>query len=690
MLAFLTPLFFVGLAAVAVPVLVHLVNRERKAVVHFPSLMFLERVPYKSVRRRRIRNWALLALRCLVLAALAAAFARPFARNANANVVGGGAREVVIMLDRSYSMSRSGQWERAQQAARRVVDGLGQGDRASIVLFDETAEAVTTPTANVSLLRAAIDDAKPGWNRTRFAPALRLGQKLLSESDRPRREIVLVSDFQRRGWEAREDIRLPEGATFTWRDVGDPEAKPDLAVAQVTLRRNRDGDRDRLVAQARVTSTSTCAGTACGAPRTVPVTLALAGRAVETKSVSVPANGAVAVDFTPVSVPAGHTRGSVEVPADELTRDDRFHFVVAPTQELSVLLLEPAGARANQSLYLRRALELGTQPPIRVDVRAAERVQPSDLEGRALVVLNDVSVDDGIFARRLATFVRDGGGLFAVLGPRATASASALDAVMPATPGDVVDRGAEGGRLASLDLSHPALEPFAAPRGGDFASARVLRYRAVRPADSTSVLARWDDGGVALAERRVGRGVAIIWTSTLDTYWNDLALQPVFLPLVHRLSRHAARFAETRSSHTVGELLEPGTGRGGTSGQLVAEAPSGARIPIGDSTTTNRALALREAGFYVLRAAGGAPGAGQVVAANVDAAEADPARIDPESIVAAVTGGTASRISSATISDLTPAELEGRQMLWWYFLAAALLALALEVLVANRLSRRAR
>ena len=51
-MSFLAPLFFAGLAALAVPILVHLTHKERKDVVVFPSLMFLSRIPYQAVRRR--------------------------------------------------------------------------------------------------------------------------------------------------------------------------------------------------------------------------------------------------------------------------------------------------------------------------------------------------------------------------------------------------------------------------------------------------------------------------------------------------------------------------------------------------------------------------------------------------------------------------------------------------------------
>ena len=63
-MSFLAPLLLLGVAALAVPILIHLVERERGQAIRFPSLMFLHKIPYKSLRRQRIRNWLLLLLRC--------------------------------------------------------------------------------------------------------------------------------------------------------------------------------------------------------------------------------------------------------------------------------------------------------------------------------------------------------------------------------------------------------------------------------------------------------------------------------------------------------------------------------------------------------------------------------------------------------------------------------------------------
>src|ERR1044071_10038532 len=107
---FLAPAFLTALAAISVPVIIHLIHRERKTVVEFPSLMFLQRIPYKSVRRQKLRHILLLALRCLALALLVAAFARPFFERKLPTTSTGGAREVVVLLDRSASMAYGDRW----------------------------------------------------------------------------------------------------------------------------------------------------------------------------------------------------------------------------------------------------------------------------------------------------------------------------------------------------------------------------------------------------------------------------------------------------------------------------------------------------------------------------------------------------------------------------------------------------
>src|SRR6185295_3638902 len=158
---FLAPLFFAGLAALAVPILVHLIQRERKEVIQFPSLMFLRKIPYQSVQRRRVHNWLLLLLRAAAMALLVAAFSHPFFKQDSVKAApAAGAREVVILLDQSASMGYGDHWAKAKEAAQKIVSGIGSEDKATLVLFGTKTEETVRATADRSQLETAIRDAQ--------------------------------------------------------------------------------------------------------------------------------------------------------------------------------------------------------------------------------------------------------------------------------------------------------------------------------------------------------------------------------------------------------------------------------------------------------------------------------------------------------------------------------------------------
>jgi hypothetical protein len=689
--SFLAPLFFAGLVALAVPILVHLTHKERKDVVVFPSLMFLSRIPYQAVRRQRIRHWLLFALRCLALIFFALAFARPFLNKpAVAAPVGSlGARELVILLDRSYSMGYGDRWTRAADAARRAIAALGANDHASLVLFDATATAATEPTADKAVLTTALSGVRPGAGVTRYEPAFKLAQRILADSKLPRREVLLISDFQRVGWDGRDSPSLPAGTTITKVDLADAKTS-NVAVTGVDFRRDYAEDRERVAITARLVNRS-------AEPRTGhAVTLELNGRAVETKQVNLAANAAATVDFAAAPLPSGTTRGVVKLADDALARDNSFYFAISRGQALSVLVIDGREGAAPRSLYVERALGIGDQPNFRVTTKRLGSVAASDFAGRSLILFNDSDLPGGDLGRRLVDYVQNGGGLLVALGDRAAprdrpAYASEL---LPATADAPIDRSADrGGTLGYIDRSHPIFELFSAPRSGDFSTPRFFRYRSITPAPGDEQLARFDDGHVALLERKVGRGRVLIWASSFDGIWNDLPLQPVFLPVAHQMAKYAAAYADERPWSIVGQVANlpsifrdsTGPADAASRAEYVAVAPSGERTRL--EGAAKRSIELSEQGFYELQRAG-VRGEPRVVAVNVDLAESDLTAVEPQLLTGAMVARAGTDSASSAGEASTPVELERRQGFWWYLLAAVLLLLVGETLLSNQLSRR--
>jgi hypothetical protein len=683
-LGFLTPLFLAGLALLAVPVFIHLRRRHRSQVQAFPSLMFLRQIQQATLRQRRIRHWSLLALRSLALAALVIAFARPlFQGDAIAADRGSSGREVVILLDNSWSMGFEDRFARAVAAAIDRVARLGPADVATLIVFSDRARVEAEVTSDRDRLTQILAEVAIEPHGTRYAPALKLARKAVLDSRLPTREVVLITDFQRVGWERGEDLRLPPGTELAWVDLSaGPGAPPpmNLAVAGLVLERSLEGDRERIVARARVTRRGG-EGEVTGS-----LALELGGREIGRREVRLEPEASTLVAFEPFSLPQGISRGRLVLDGDRLATDNEFYFTLSRAQALPVILIDDGRASGGSSgFYVEQALRLGQEPVIDVRRRAAGSLGGDDLSQAAAVVVSDVALDPGV-VRRLQSFVEQGGGLVIALGSRSEGTHAALAAAgMAPVPagGESAEPGSRIARIASLDRTHPALDAFSEPRSGDFGTARFFRHRKLRTEEQDQVLARFDDGDAALVERQVGSGRVLVWTSTFDTYWNDFALQPVFLPFVHQITKSLAGFRPPAPSQTVGDVVDlkslPELAVGGDGrAALVATGPSGEAVPIGD------VLELEAQGFYGL-GRGGTELA--VLAANVDVRESDLTAVDVEELGAALApAGSAAATTQAAAAEQTPGERESAQGLWRYLVLAVLLLLVAEVFVANRLS----
>ncbi len=106
-------------------------------------------------------------------------------------------------------------WQRARDEAGKAIDSIGAADKATLVLFSRNAEENIRATSDRGRLEAALSAATLTSGGTRYGPALKLAESILSRSTLQRREAVLISDFQKTGWTGSEDVHFGEGMTLT-------------------------------------------------------------------------------------------------------------------------------------------------------------------------------------------------------------------------------------------------------------------------------------------------------------------------------------------------------------------------------------------------------------------------------------------------------------------------------------------
>ena len=203
-LSFLTPLYLLGALAIALPIALHLFRRRTDVVVEFPAVRLLATSPVEQQRRKRLRELILLALRISALVLLAAAFARPYFAG---RLLAADAAVTVIAVDRSFSLSAPGVFDRVRTLATEAMDETPSTHALALVAFDEAADIVVAPTTDRGSIAAAIAALAPGNNGTQYGAALaRIGEVLGARAG----DVAIVTDLQQAGWRGTPRGGLPD------------------------------------------------------------------------------------------------------------------------------------------------------------------------------------------------------------------------------------------------------------------------------------------------------------------------------------------------------------------------------------------------------------------------------------------------------------------------------------------------
>lgn len=571
-------------AAVAVPILIHLLNRRRFRRVSWAAMRFLRTSIEKNRRRMELEDWILLALRCLMVFLLALALARPALRSAAAFLETGRAAAVLV-LDRSGSMQAGDgartRFELGKEAAEAALEAYPAGSAVAMLLGgDRLEEPVGEPTFDLARVRQAVRDATVSELGTDHAVGLLRALELLGGQTALRKEIVLVTDRQARGWRrwAEVEAALADVARDTRLRVvlvGEP-VEENLAVVELSRSAGFATAGEPVRFQAEI------AYQGVRPVRQVRATLHVDDGPAVDEAVAdelAPGESRRLTFFTRLPSPGWHAV-TVRLPADRMPADDERTRVVRAVERVRVLVVD-GDPESNGAFFLRHALQ-----PVPREAAAEYFLQPRVVPAGQLaftrlgdfdaVILSDVPpLAEGV-VDALVRYVREGGALIGFAGPQAQegfyhAELRDRAGLLPASLGGLKGNPeAEEGVLnwEPGPYRHPVLSLWNEAGAGSLAGVRFLAgWEWVMAAAETGgrgmvseVIVRWSDGTPAAVERRLGRGRVMWFGSTAGTAWNDLAVRPAFVPLLHR---------------AVGLLAETGEGqRNGRTGLAV-----GVRLP---------------------------------------------------------------------------------------------------------------
>ena len=704
-MSFLYPLFLAGIAAVSLPIILHMIRRQTRKRVTFSSLMFLRTAVPRFKNRSHLENLPLLILRCIILCLLAFAFARPFfPRDASDSQVPI-ARRIVLLIDTSASMRRTGMWAQAISEAQSVLKDAKPTDRVCVMRFDQGTETLigfeqwgTMDSARrLAVADEQISNLSPGWAATNLGDALVTAAEAIEDdevNDEQQKfganQIVLISDLQK-------GSSLDALQAYEWPEALELEVKTIAAAGSTNAALQLIASRDHL---ARTAGKELPSVRITNSPDAAVERFALSWSGEDSEDTS--------DRRMQVYVPAGHSvvarapqrtdnsaPGKLILTGDDHDFDNALYMAPRLTHKVNILFVgsDSAGDFEGMLYYVQRAFRATGAIEPTVISRSAENLTEQEIATAHLIIAADAVTPGRIDSVR--RYLETGRTVLLVM--KSPDTAKTIAQLMGIETIDSREAEVETySMLSRIEYKHPLLAPFSEPRFGDFTKIHFWKYRKINIDDlpGAEVLAWFDSNDPALFELHVAKGSLLVLTSGWHPSDSQLALSSKFVPLLYSILEYGDIFTGRQSQYFIGDNVPISTQSGFELTNLEILKPDNSLIHInaGQENFTQ----TDQPGIYTIQSSAG----NQVFALNLPAKECQTAVMpvedlemlgvsltQPSGFSAELTESSIGSQSIQTSRHKSFAGIESQQKIWRLILILLLAVSFVEIALAGWLTR---
>jgi len=616
---------------ISFPIVLHILNKARPKKVNWAAMELLQKTTQQQSKKIKLEDWLLMVLRCLTFLLVALAMMRLVFVNSS-DLFSGASRELILVIDSSYSMNH-GQYESrfdlAKKKAMKIVNSLPSGSKISLVTIGDEPEVLIRhkDPSEISLERyfAALEAKPEGFG---LEVSLSVLDELLNDSDSANREVIFLTDAQKRSWCENSEsaiekfAELGQKASISLLPLGD-ESYENLALSDfhMTSGACRSGGFINLSAK-----------------------IINHGESLATASIELFHNSNI-VDVTSVSSlqpkeerllrfgvqleSSGPNKFQLSLESDNLEDDNSAYLAIDVPDKLKVLIVE-GSPEAGRYLELATQLERsGYAEGLICTVSLASLVSAEQIEKNDVVVLADVGDLDEENIKILDEKVRNGAGLLVYAGVNMDAF-SAEQIIGRLVTIDWEKRvSAEDGRNHQIRVSPQSDQLGLELRRleAEILDCKVNGFHQVQTAADSKILLELDNGNPLLFIQEVERGKLAIFTTGADREWSSLPLNPAGPILFHLLLQELST-GDRQKSLRIGESarVEIRSNRLGAEPKLIG--PSGeVSVPVRqEARESNKYIELLLSkteipGFHELQFGDNTDF--EVLAANLDAGESD-------------------------------------------------------------------
>jgi hypothetical protein len=536
-MTFLNPAVLIGLLAASIPVIIHLLNLRKLKRIDFSTLTFLKELQKNKIRKIKIKQWLLLALRVMIILMLVLAFARPALRGTTIGGVASSAKTTaVFILDDTFSMSvigsRGSYLNHAKETIKQLLSELQEGDEAALILVSEPDKEVNT-TSNIAELRKRVDDVDISYTSGYIHDAVAKGAQLITASKNFNKEIYLLSDLQENRIAAQqnlsdfsevfnENVKL-YSLNFSGKQVY------NIAITEFKLQ-TRIFEKDKPV-MFDLTLTNYSNEDVDDAV----VSLFMNGERSSQRSVDLQAGKAVTINMEAILKETGYIEFASELEDDEVLQDNKRYLSIYVPDEIPVTIFT---SNENDTRFIELALKAaGENNPLKVSVRNITQMTSVNLNSNKTIIVSASGELKG--GDRLKSFAEGGGGVLLI--PSSDAVPESWNNLLstfslPGTSGASGNKGENKviNRFSNVDFDHPLFKNIFLNEKRKIESPEIYYNLNIRPSGKGRDIITLADGSVFMGEYSLGEGRVIVLSSVPVLSWNNLPVKGVFPPLVYQ------------------------------------------------------------------------------------------------------------------------------------------------------------
>ena len=717
------PLMLLGIAAVALPIAAHLMNRRTRQRLVFPTIRLLTESRATQSSLYRIRRWILLILRCLALILIALAFAMPSCSpkaqidSRNENNTQGAA--VVFILDVSVSLDRNPQTTGGtslattlRAVAERTLASLEPGvDRVNVIFAGARPQPLfpyqkgqASLSANHDAVREGLKNFELTYERADLPAALATAGDMLRDTPSAgQRRVVIVSDMQQSNWRdvslnSASQALLPTGTVITILPLQTGDIS-NIALSDCRAEPVRPVLNQQAMLITKATNFS-------NAMKDVAISAMLDGQPIGTRAIQLNPRESREVAFeTTITTPGPH-RVEFSLPDDALSGDNRAFLAVNAVQRVLVLVVgdDEVKELGSASYFITRALSPRGDRNDLIEVRHITSADLADADtARAeAIFIGQINRLSGEACAAIVQYLHRGGGVVLYSGDRwmlenmnaLQAAASALprvnDAptprVVPWTPMLLRDLGTNNAhlRITQGEWNSPLLLEFDERTRAALMQIRFGRVWSMAQLNpSAKVLLTFNDESPALAVLPVGEGRLVVANFSPALSASDIGKHGSFVALSHSLARYIRPQRDWASHAIVGAPIVANVTIpvGEAPGRFVIEGPQGKLFTPDLSRNGSRMTAALDRalvpGFYrILR--NDLPAAD--IAINLDPRESDLRALDDAAIAGQLKSPEIQVEVKGQAAEGDVLQVRG-EPLWHWFVIAAMGMIGLELLL---------